>query len=86
MKRLLLALLFATLTTLGMAEQRVEVISYRAQSTVGVDDISRLNPPPTVVRLLSQGWRIVHLATSAGGASWPYLVIFVLERPDPVKP
>ncbi len=47
--------------------------------------------PPTVVKLLAEGWRVIHVATSAGGASSsgyqrPYLVVFVLESPAPVAP
>lgn len=77
---LLGALVFATAMS---AEQRVVYASYRPMD---VSDTSRgddsLRPPLLVTHLLTRGWRIIHVATSGGGASWPYLVVFVLESPS----
>ena len=78
MKRLLLTFLFAALVSVGLAEQTVVMFTHGLPGR----DVY-VEPPARVKSLLAQGWRIVHVAATGDA---PYLVVFVLERPDQPKP
>lgn len=75
MKIITIVLLFLALSLTGRAEQKIVVVlTYRAEFKLDA-----------VNEALAQGWRIV-TATYINNADWPTSkIIFVFERPDPVK-
>lgn len=81
MKRIFFTLLFAALVSVGMAEQRIVYVKATSEEE---PSFSR------VERLLAQGWRIVHVAAAGNGSESSsyrqFSYVFVLERPDPIKP